>query len=121
MFILYITNNTTMNYLDNIENLRDFYIKFCEYLETETEKNAFNRHITESYIQYPYSPNIHSYLIYVYIRFTQFDNFPKFKRLYLTMNPALIIYENEFKKHKFNYDIFRREFEEFNNTISYLK
>jgi hypothetical protein len=111
-----------MSYLGDEPNVRDFYIKFCEYLETETEKNAFNRHITESYIQYPYSPNIHSYLIYVYIRFTQFDNFPKFKRLYLEMNPDLIIYENEINKHTFNFEIFREQFEEFNNHhVSCLK
>lgn len=106
-----------MSYIDE-SNLRDFYIKFCEYLETETEQNEFNRYMSQRYM--PYSQT--SYLIYVYIRFTQFDNFPKFKRLYLEMNPDLIIYENEFNNHRFNFDIFREEFEEFNNhNVSCLK
>lgn len=103
-----------MSYLDE-SNLRDFYIKFCEYLETETEQNEFNRYMNQRYM--PYSQT--SYLIYVYIRFTQFDNFQKFKRLYLEMNPDLIIYENEFNKQIFNFEIFREEFEEFNNHNVY--
>ena len=104
-----------MSYLDDESNVRDFYIKFCEYLESETEHNEFNIYMTQRYM--PYSQT--SYLIYVYIRFTQFDNFPKFKRLYLEMNPDLIIYENEFNKHTFNFEIFREQFEEFNNHNVY--
>lgn len=109
-------NTIKMSYFQDEPNVRDFYSKFCEYLETDTEQEDFNRYMTHRYIPYSHT----SYLIYVYIRFTQFDNFTKFKTLYLTMNPHLIIYEEEFKKHKFNYDIFRKEIEEF-NTISYLK
>jgi hypothetical protein len=107
-----------MSYLGDEPNVRDFYIKFCEYLESETEQNEFNRYMAQRYM--PYSQT--SYLIYVYIRFTQFDNFPKFKRLYLEMNPDLIIYENEINKHTFNFEIFREQFEEFNNHhVSCLK
>lgn len=106
-----------MKYLDDIENVRNFYIKFCEYLETEEEKEAFIKHTTESHIP----PSQISYLIYVYIRFTQSDNFKKFKDLYLTINPDLILYKEEFKYHRFNCNIFREEFEEFNNSISCLK
>lgn len=106
-----------MNYLEDETNVRDFYIKFCEYLESETEQDEFNRYMAERYI--PYSQT--SYLIYVYIRFTQFDNFPKFKKIYLSMNPDLIIYENEFKTHRFHFNIFRKHFEDFNNNVYSLK
>ena len=111
------TFNTIMNYLDNIENIRDIYIKFCEYLDSEPERDAFDKYITERYIQK--TPT--RYLIYIYVQFTQSNNFTNFKNIYLAMNPDLMIYEEEFKNHRFNFNMFREEFEEINNNILVLK
>lgn len=123
-----------MNYLDDIEHVRHFYSTLCEYLESPYEieyynitmenaciKNDFTQYTTttEDYLL-PYSED--HYIFYVSLRFSHHNkNMRKFKKIYLSMNPHLMIYKEEFKCHRFNCIIFEEEYEKHKSNISYLK
>jgi hypothetical protein len=112
-----------MNYLDNIENVRDFYSKFCEYIESHPEKDKFIKHI--EYMCEP-EPSYNSSRIvkkiYSRTNYTILKNiFRSFIKSYLHDMPHLIVYEEEFNYHTYRYDIFKEEYDNFNSNNSYLK
>ena len=107
-----------MNYLDDIDNVRDFYLKLCEYLETPYEKEYYDIMTSNIYIL---DREAH-YMLYISLRFWHRNkNMRKFKKIYMSMNPHLMIYREEFKKLKFSYSVFKEEYDKFHANMYCLK
>ena len=120
-----------MSYLDYDSNVRDFYSKLCEYIESPDEKHDydstvetnFTPDIQEEYYNnniIPYSED--HYMFYISLRFNHHTKHTRrFKKIYLSMNPQLRIYKEEFKCHRFNYDVFEEEYNKLKCDICCLK
>lgn len=127
----YTFNTIIMNYLDDIENVRNIYIKFCEHMETHPKRDEFIKHIITPYKKHISYDRTVRYVSFN-IKLSQLGKFSSlireifntFVTLYINdINPHLIIYNEEFTKHKFNYELFRKEYDDFemNNNIPCLK
>lgn len=127
----YKFNTIIMNYLDDIENVRDIYIKFCEHMETHPKRDEFIKHIIEPYKKHIYYDRTVRYVLFN-IKLSHLGKFislireifDTFVTLYINdINPHLIIYNEEFKKFKFEYELFRKEYDDFeiNNNVPCLK
>jgi hypothetical protein len=113
-----------MKFIDDINNIRHIYRTFCEYVESKSnlEKESliqrmlllkslrFNNVYTNQKTFKVYLRDADSRLL-----------FRNFMRLYLSINPHLLIYEDQLINIEFDSVLFREELQELNNNISCLK
>jgi hypothetical protein len=73
----------------------------------DMQEEYSNNNITDDLM--PYSED--HYMFYISLRFNHHTkHMRRFKNIYLKMNPHLTIYKEEFKCHRFHYDIFEEEY-----------
>ena len=114
-----------MNYLDDIENVRRIYVRFCEFLETmpNDEKHEF---IQRMYENPEIKRDMEIYDMPLSYRDIQrfYENewmFGNFLYDYLRENPELQIYRDEIISMEFNPEQFEEGFEIFTHCLYCLK
>lgn len=116
--------NIIMKYIDDINNIRPIYILFCEYIASKpsNEKDELiNRLLLlkSSYFieQHNNRDIFRSYLKDIKTR-SLFRNFIK---IYISLNPNLVMYEEQLINMEFNSSLFKHELEELTFNTPCLK